>query len=818
MLDNLLFWINIEELESSIISCFFLGLGMAMVAVPMLRHISRLKHKVHLLQDRHYLYKILIDGAVESRCWWPKEGGTLDYSYSLISLMGLDPQQPVSLQDIINQFTADDAYKLDQHIQRLKDFNDPFELSLTVIDTRILLKVVGYSFSENGRHHFVLAFSDVTDEDFLLDKLHNQVSELYKEHNFYADVLNSIPIALWGRDAQANLIYCNQVFAGILDSTPDAVIAEGRELIDKNRSFNPQALAQRALSTGTVQSKRSHIVVDGHRRMIETAEIPVVDKSGTIGYAMDFTEHEEAHITLAKHVAAHQDILHNLSSPIIVFGADQRLEFFNKAYEKLFEFDEKYLYSKPTFNELMQDLRERRKLPEVSDFTAYRNAQLSLFNTLINPIQELTHLPDGQILRMVIAPHPLGGLLFLFDDVTDKLAMERRYNTLIAVQKETLDHLYEGIIVLGSDNRLRLSNPAVSRIWQVNDIELSAGRHAGEILYEIRHRFVGYSHWDQFRQKTLEMFHARQPANERLILADQSVINVSYVPLPDGSHMLGFIDVSDRWRFEEALRERNEALEQTDRFKSDFISHVSYELRAPLNTIIGFTEILLHQYFGNLNERQINYCEGINESSQRLLSLINDIIDFASVEAGQLTLKIQPIDLTAFLESLIALVYTRSNDHGLEIICENTTFVERFLADERRLKQAIFNLLMNAIKFTPSGGLIKLTAAVETEEDGDYLVLSVSDSGVGMSDEEKKNIFELFDMGNGNRKRFKGAGIGLPLVKSFITLHGGRIHIESAQGQGTTVWCRIPLLQEPPIAELNLVAKDQLLASTAISF
>ncbi|WP_198022274.1 PAS domain-containing sensor histidine kinase [Candidatus Odyssella acanthamoebae] len=791
---------------------------MAIVTVPMLRYISRLKHKVYLLQDRHYLYKILIDGAVESRCWWPKEGGALDYSYSLISLMGLDPQQPVFLQDIINQFTADDAYKLDQHIQKLKDFNDPFELSLTVIDTRTLLKVVGYSFNENGRYHFILAFSDVTDEDFLLDKLHSQVSELYKERNFYADILNSIPIALWGRDTKASLIYCNQVFAGILDSNPEAVIAEGRELIDKNRSFNPHALAHRALSTGVVQSRRSHIVVDGHRRMIETAEIPMADKSGTIGYAMDFTEHEEAHITLAKHVAAHQDILHNLSSPIIVFGADQRLEFFNKAYEKLFEFDEKYLYSKPTFNELMQDLRERRKLPEVSDFTAYRNAQLSLFNTLITPVQELTHLPDGQILRMVIAPHPLGGLLFLFDDVTDKLAMERRYNTLIAVQKETLDHLYEGIIVLGSDNRLRLSNPAVSQIWQVDDIELAPGRHAGDILYEIRHRFMGYSHWDQFRQKTLEMFHVRQPASERLILADQSVINVSYVPLPDGSHMLGFIDVSDRWRFEEALRERNEALEQTDRFKSDFISHVSYELRAPLNTIIGFTEILLNQYFGNLNERQINYCDGINESSQRLLSLINDIIDFASVEAGQLTLKIQPIDLTAFLESLIALVYNRSNDHGLEIICENTTIVERFLADERRLKQALFNLLMNAIKFTPSGGLIKLTAGIETDEDGDYLVLSVSDNGVGMSEEEKKNVFELFDTAQGNRTRFKGAGIGLPLVKSFITLHGGNIHIESAQGQGTTVWCRIPLLQEPQVAELNLVAKDHALSSAAASF
>lgn len=774
----------------------------------MVRHISRLKHKVYLLNDRHYLYKILIDGAVESRCWWPQKDNNFEYSYGLVTLMGLDPQQPVSLRDIINQFTADDAYKLDQYIQQLQDSNEPFEISLTLVDSHTILKVIGYSFNESEQRYFVLGFSDVTSEDFLLDKLHNQVADLYAQRNFFANILNNIPVALWGRDAQGKLTYCNQVFAGILDSSPEIILKEGRELIDKTRSSSPHALAQRALATGTIQSKRCHIVVDGHRRMIETAEIPLSDKSGTIGYAMDFTEHEEAHITLAKHVSAHQEILHNLSTPIVVYGADTRLEFFNKSYEKLFDFEEKYLHSKPTFTEIIHNLRDRRKIPEVPDFTAYKNTQLNLFNTLIQPIQELLHLPDGQTLRMVISPHPLGGLLFLFDDITDKLAMERRYNTLIAVQKETLDHLHEGIVVLGSDNRLRLSNPAAAQIWKIDDFDLSPGRHAGEILYEIRHRFMGYSHWDQFRQKTLEMFNVRQPTNERLILADQTVINVSYVPLPDGSHMLGFVDVSDRWRFEEALRERNEALEQADRFKSDFISHVSYELRAPLNTIIGFTEILLNQYFGGLNERQVDYCNGINESSQRLLSLINDIIDFASVEAGQLTLKIHPIDLSAFLESLIALVYNRSNDHGIEIICDNKTPVERFLADERRLKQAMFNLLMNAIKFTPSGGLIKLIATIEKDEDGDYLVLSVSDNGVGMSDEEKERVFNLFEPTKGVRSRFKGTGIGLPLVKSFIALHGGNVHIESAKGQGTTVSCRIPLLEEPKSEELNLGTKD----------
>lgn len=799
MIDNLLYWICIDEIEPLLIALAGIAIGIFLATIPMFKYIQKLRTKVYLLKDKHVLYKILIDSAVESRCWWPKSGGTFECSYNLIELLGLDPVNKIFIQDIINQFVADDAYKLDQQISILKESSDPFELTLTLVETRSKIKVVGYTFTEKEDQYCVLAFSDISDEDFLLDQLHNKVSELYEERNFLRDALDNIPIAIWGRNRDKNLSYCNLVYSGVLDTTSIDALENQRELIDRARTSSPYNLANRALLTKQPQSKRVHVVIEGQRRLLEISEIPVSDK--TIGYAMDYTDQEEAHAILAKHVSAHQDILHNLSTPIVVYGTDKRLEFFNKAYEKLFDFDEKFLYSKPTFAEILQDLRERRKLPEVSDFITYRNSQLSLFNTLLTPVQELVHLPDGQILRMMISPHPMGGLLFLFDDVTDKLAMERRYNTLIAVQKETLDHLYEGIIVLGSDNRLRLSNSAAASIWQIEEIELAPERHAGEILYEIRHRFNGYTQWDSFRQKVLELFNKRQPQIERAILADNSVIQVSYVPLPDGSHMLGFVDVSDRWRFEEALKERNQALEQADKFKSDFISHVSYELRAPLNTIIGFTEIMLQQYFGSLNERQIDYCEGINDSSQRLLSLINDIIDFASVEAGQLTLKIQPVELNPFLESLISLIFNRSNDHGLEVVYRNNTKIKRFLADERRLKQSIFNLLMNAIKYTPSGGLIEIITDTEVDEDGENLIFTVHDNGVGIPQDQQMEIQELFDS---KRNRLKGPGIGLPLVKSFIGLHGGAVRIESETGKGTTVACKIPLLEEPQIAELNL--------------
>jgi signal transduction histidine kinase len=203
----------------------------------------------------------------------------------------------------------------------------------------------------------------------------------------------------------------------------------------------------------------------------------------------------------------------------------------------------------------------------------------------------------------------------------------------------------------------------------------------------------------------------------------------------------------------------------------------------------------MNQYFGTLNERQIDYCNGINDASQRLLSLINDIIDFASVEAGQLTLQIQPIDLKGFLSSLTVLVFNRSNDNGLEVVCRNDTEISVFYADERRLKQALFNLLVNAIKFTPSGGRIELIAEKQIGEDGEELCFIVKDTGVGIRPEDQSRIFNLFETTNMRVGRSQnGTGLGLPLVKSFIMLHGGRVQLTSKPEQGTTVICFIPLI------------------------
>jgi signal transduction histidine kinase len=260
--------------------------------------------------------------------------------------------------------------------------------------------------------------------------------------------------------------------------------------------------------------------------------------------------------------------------------------------------------------------------------------------------------------------------------------------------------------------------------------------------------------------------------------------------LPDGNVLLTCLDVSDTKRVERALRESNEALETAARLKSEFIANVSYELRTPLNAITGFAEILTNQYFGSLTPRQLEYSRGILESAQRLSQLINDILDLATIEAGYLALETGRVEVREMLEAVAALSRERAGAHNIALTVACPGDIGAIDADERRLKQALFNLVSNAMKFTSPGGAIRLEARADNGAAGD-LVLAVADNGIGIAASDQQRVFEKFERG-APRNRDAGAGLGLSLVKSLIELHGGSVAIESDIGIGTTILCRLP--------------------------
>ena len=582
---------------------------------------------------------------------------------------------------------------------------------------------------------------------------------------------DALPIPVWMRDRSLRLSWCNRAYARAVDCDPDNVVTEGREL-----TVTGPALAERARSGGFAQSDRAPVVIGTERRLLEVTEapLPLTDGGGTlvVGYALDLTPLEELRGELDRHLTAHAEVLERLGTAIAIFGSDTRLTFFNQAYARLWDLDEAWLRTEPTNAELLEELRARRRLPEYADYQTFKRERLTRYTHLVEPVEEMLHLPDGTTLRHLAAPHPQGGLITILEDVTNTLALESSYNTLMAVQQETLDNLAEGIAVFGGDGRLKLSNPAFARIWDLEDGDLHGEPHIADVfermrpLLEIappdRQGEAAASGWEALKEELIGATLERSVRSGRVERSDGSVVEFSTLPLPDGAVLNSYLDVTDGARLETALRASNAALEAADQLKSEFIANVSHHLRTPLNGIIGFAEVLANQYFGELNPRQMEYVRSMLSAGERLLELIDDVVDLTSLGAGVTTLERGSVSLPDLLDSVASLTRDWARREGLRMEVVAPEALGEIEGDGKRLKQALFTLVVGAIRHPPPDRRIRLAG----ERLNGSVTLSVS--GAAPPDADPQGA----------------AALGVSLARNVMELHGGRLELDESGGTG----------------------------------
>lgn len=598
----------------------------------------------------------------------------------------------------------------------------------------------------------------------------------------YRAILDALPIPVWLRDKGLALTWGNHAFLqGAGASDLDSARRDQAALDKHERDLAAAARAQNA-----PQETKRFSVLNGQRRALSFTEIPLGD-AGVIGMAQDVTDTAAAEARLQNHADAHAATLDTLQTAVAIFGKDQKLSFYNKAFVKLWGLPERVLDSHPSDGDLLDRLRDARKLPEQRDYQAWKRGRLALYQDGMRERAsvETWHLPGGQTIRVAAQPHPFGGLTFLYEDVTARIALESDYNTLMKVQSATLDTLSEGVAVFGPDGKLKLHNAAFGRIWEFDADDLADEPHLRTIAALSRDKFGDSRIWDQLIGAIVSG--ARAQALGEVERSDRSILGVSTAPLPDGATLVTFTDVTDRARVESALRDRNEGLEEADRLKSDFIKHVSYELRTPLNTILGFSEHLASGVPGALTDQQREYVEAIVAGGNTLKNLVNDILDLALVESGAMRLELERIDLNAIINEVASHAREWAGKMGLTLTTDLPRDGGIFLADGRRLRQIIFNLLSNAFKFTPRGGEILLSARIVGED----VQIAVADNGPGLPPDLKATVFERFSAGGRGDQR-AGAGLGLALVNRFLELHDGWVEIETGQGHGTLVRCHLP--------------------------
>jgi signal transduction histidine kinase len=238
------------------------------------------------------------------------------------------------------------------------------------------------------------------------------------------------------------------------------------------------------------------------------------------------------------------------------------------------------------------------------------------------------------------------------------------------------------------------------------------------------------------------------------------------------------------------IEEKSRQLEVANRHKSEFLASMSHELRTPLNAVIGFSEVLLDRMFGEINPKQDEYLQDILSSGRHLLSLINDILDLAKIEAGRMELDIADFHLPQAIDNAITLVRERAARRAIALEADVDARLGEIKGDERKVKQVLLNLLSNAIKFTPEGGHIGIRAGLA---DG-FAEIAVTDTGVGIAPEDHEAVFEEFrQVGTDYAKKHEGTGLGLTLSRRFVELHGGKIWVKSQLGQGATFTFTLPV-------------------------
>ncbi|PRX03435.1 UNVERIFIED_ORG: PAS domain-containing protein [Martelella mediterranea] len=621
-----------------------------------------------------------------------------------------------------------------------------------------------------------------------LESVRAELAELKVEHkrqkallDRFETLFEAVDMPCWQRDADGALIWANRAYINAVEGGQrEDVIAENRRLV----GAAVQEKIDEAVRSGTRFDGRQPVVTGGNRTFFELSEVPSGD--GSAGIARDVSELQSIEDALEQTLESHADTLNHLNTAVAIFDADRRMKFYNQAFEKLWKLDMGFLESHPDNGELFERLRADGKLPEPHLWREWKDKALSVYRA-VEPYSDLWYLPSGETLSVFASAHPRGGTTWVFENHTEQVALKTRYNTLVKVQGETIDHLSEGVAVFGPDGRLKLSNPAFLALWRIADKDAEPGTHIRALMQTCADDPGAADGWKLFARMITSFDDERVSRQGRLDLASGLVLDYAVTPLPNAQTMLTFVNKTDSIKVERALTEKNDALRKAEELKNAFLEHVSHELRTPLTSIMGFAELLKAPDTGALTARQSNYVDHIANSSSVLMTIVNDMIDLKSADAGILQLELDHMSLDDLIDSVADDISSRLQETGVTLEITAPPALGPITADFQRLKQVLLKILGNAVKYAPRGSIIALSC---WREKGDF-VFTVTDSGPGIADDALESVFSRFESG-GRQAQYAGAGLGLAIVESFVGLHNGKVFIDSEPGAGTTVSCRIP--------------------------
>lgn len=632
----------------------------------------------------------------------------------------------------------------------------------------------------------ILWLFDATDSQERIAELEREGHLLHDALEALSGLIEAAPLPMWYRNDQLHLNLVNSAYVRAVEAKSAAdVIEQEIELFETIDGVAPRQAARVALEKGEILTRVVPATMLGERRMMQVVEVPM-GKAGVAGYAIDKQDFESARTEQARLVASQRDMLDKLSAAVAQFSVDRSLIFWNQAFVGLFALQPEHLIDRPEFERVLDRMREGGRIPEHRDFPAWRSERRGWF-TAQEPREENWLLADGTHLRVFAQPMPDGGLLLIFEDRTEQVRLSSARDTLLRVRTATFDSLFEGIGVFAADGRLHLWNNRFRLIWGVEEAALAAHPRIDDFMNSMADRLARPPQASLVRELMRSCTVDRKQRNGRVMFADGRTFDFAAIPLPDGNALFTMLDVTDSRRIEQVLREQNEALAEADKVKTAFLSNMSYDLRTPLTSIGGFAEMLKAGYAGTLPDTAQDYVGAILESTAKLSSMIDTVLDLTQGEAGTLPLERMPVDLAPLVQQCRERWEASAAEKQIVIAVDIKPSTGRVMGDTKRIAQALDRLIDNAIRAVPVGGRISLHADGQVQ----HARIIVSDNGPGMDAKMQARVFDRFSTVTG-RQRGENLGLGLPLARQLVEAHGGKLMLMSEPGEGTVLTMELP--------------------------
>lgn len=496
--------------------------------------------------------------------------------------------------------------------------------------------------------------------------------------------------------------------------------------------------------------------------------------------AEDKTKEDTQNQLLDKQNETNLQLMNRLNSPVAIFGQDQSLVFFNSAFESFSMLTYEYLNNKPTESEILDSMRQKEILPYQANFQEWKKKQLNIYETL-NDREQWWYLQDGRTLRLLSQPNPMGGVTHIFENHTERLALENEAKLLSEIQKQTIDSLSEGIVLFGIDGKIKLHNPKFTELWQIEDSLV--GMHVRSFMKIIEKSEI----LDEIYTNIVSSGVDRREHSNILNCENNKIIYYQSSILPDRSILYTFTDITDSKKIEEALIEKNSALAQADNIKTSFMNNISHELRAPLQNIIGFSELIEETHNNSVMDQQISdYIKDIKKSGNELHHQINQILEITALESGNIESEYQKINgndiIEIFQDELNKLDFFNIDYDVVGNAIDDSKFMNIDVTHISRLFTGVVRLVDRHMS---SDDIKKCKIKIDIKSD------QKSSKFILKFDEISQNLFK--DINNLNREfTYVPGSIENIIIDKYVMFFSGKINIEPKEDNITI---EIPAIQ-----------------------